>query len=340
MIETQTNFSLRDFNTMQVEVQSSFFIEINSINDLKELLVEKDYQTPLYILGGGSNVVFLKDFEGTILYINILGREVIRENDSHVWVKANAGENWHEFVIFTLENDFGGLENLSLIPGKVGASPMQNIGAYGVEIKDVFVELEAMEIATGELKTFSHEECKFGYRESVFKNDLKGQYIITSVSFRLTKKAHVIKTSYGAIQSQLADMGIEEPSIQEVSQAVIAIRESKLPNPKDIPNTGSFFKNPSILNEEYMLLQRDFSDIPGYPLDSGLTKVPAGWLIEKSGWKGFRNDKVGVHERQALVLINHSNGSGQNVYDLSEQILRDVEKKFGIELEREVNIIS
>lgn len=340
MIETQTNFSLRDFNTMQVEVKSSFFIKINSINDLKELLVIKDYHAPLYILGGGSNVVFLKNFEGTILYINILGREVIRENDSHVWVKANAGENWHEFVMYTLENDFGGLENLSLIPGKVGASPMQNIGAYGVEIKDVFVELEAIEIATGKIKTFSHEECKFGYRDSVFKNDLKGQYIITSVTFKLTKNYHEVKTSYGAIQSQLEEMGIKKPSIQEVSQAVIAIRESKLPNPKEIPNTGSFFKNPTILNEEYMLLQRDFADIPGYPVEDGRTKVPAGWLIEKAGWKGFRNDKVGVHERQALVLINHNHGSGQDVYDLSEQILRDVEKKFGIELEREVNIIA
>lgn len=340
MIETQTNFSLRDFNTMQVEVKSSFFIKINSINDLKELLVIKDYHAPLYILGGGSNVVFLKDFEGTILYNNILGREVIRENDSHVWVKANAGENWHKFVMYTLENDFGGLENLSLIPGKVGASPMQNIGAYGVEIKDVFVELEAIEIATGKIKTFSHEECKFGYRDSVFKNDLKGQYIITSVTFKLTKNYHEVKTSYGAIQSQLEEMGIKKPSIQEVSQAVIAIRESKLPNPKEIPNTGSFFKNPTILNEEYMLLQRDFADIPGYPVEDGRTKVPAGWLIEKAGWKGFRNDKVGVHERQALVLINHNHGSGQDVYDLSEQILRDVEKKFGIELEREVNIIA
>lgn len=340
MIETQTNFSLRDFNTMQVEVKSSFFIKINSINDLKELLVIKDYHAPLYILGGGSNVVFLKDFEGTILYNNILGREVIRENDSHVWVKANAGEDWHEFVMYTLENDFGGLENLSLIPGKVGASPMQNIGAYGVEIKDVFVELEAIEIATGKIKTFSHEECKFGYRDSVFKNDLKGQYIITSVTFKLTKNYHEVKTSYGAIQSQLEEMGIKKPSIQEVSQAVIAIRESKLPNPKEIPNTGSFFKNPTILNEEYMLLQRDFADIPGYPVEDGRTKVPAGWLIEKAGWKGFRNDKVGVHERQALVLINHNHGSGQDVYDLSEQILRDVEKKFGIELEREVNIIA
>ena len=340
MIETQTNFSLRDFNTMQVEVKSGYFIEINTLNDLKELLVSKNYQSPLYILGGGSNVVFLKDFEGTILYINILGREVIRENDSHVWVKANAGENWHEFVIYTLQNDFGGLENLSLIPGKVGASPMQNIGAYGVEIKDVFEELEAIEIATGKIKTFSHEECKFGYRESVFKNDLKGQYIITSVTFKLTKNNHEVKTSYGAIQSQLEEMGIKKPSIQELSQAVIAIRESKLPNPKEIPNTGSFFKNPTILNEEYILLQRDFADIPGYPVEDGRTKVPAGWLIEKAGWKGFRNDKVGVHERQALVLINHSNGSGQDVYDLSEQILRDVLDKFGIELEREVNIIA
>ena len=333
------NYNLQSLNTMRLNVSAQNFVFIESQENLIQFLKENECNNSLYILGGGSNVVFLKDFSGTILHINILGKEIVQEDENHVWVKANAGENWHEFVRWTLQEDFGGLENLSLIPGKVGASPMQNIGAYGVEIKDVFEELEAVEIMTGKLRKFNAEACQFGYRESVFKNELKDKFVITSVTFRLTKKNHKIKTEYGAIQQQLAEFHIEYPTIQDVSRAVIAIRESKLPNPQEIPNCGSFFKNPTILNEEFLILKQEFPEIPGYDVGHGFTKVPAGWLIEKAGWKGFRNETVGVHEKQALVLINHHHGTGQDIFDLSEKILQDVFQKFGIKLEREVNII-
>ena len=339
MSSTLTKHNLQPLNTMNINVSAENFISIESQEHLIQLLKENKYQKPIYILGGGSNVVFLKDFEGTVLHMNILGKEIVQEDENYVWVKANAGENWHEFVLWTLEQNFGGLENLSLIPGKVGASPMQNIGAYGVEIKDVFNELEAVEIATGNVRKFSHAECDFGYRESVFKNKLKAKFIITSVTFKLTKKNHKIKTEYGVIQQQLSDFGIENPTIQEVSKAVIAIRESKLPNPDEIPNCGSFFKNPTILNEEFMLLKQDFPNMPGYDLGDGKTKVPAGWLIENAGWKGYRNETVGVHDRQALVLINHNHGTGLDIFDLSERILADIFGKYGIQLEREVNMV-
>ncbi|MDO5655706.1 MAG: UDP-N-acetylmuramate dehydrogenase [Flavobacteriaceae bacterium] len=335
----RADYSLLKFNTMHLDVSAQNFVSIESHDNLIQYITANDWQKPLYILGGGSNIVFLKDFEGTILHINIHGKEIVKEDENQVCVKANAGENWHEFVLWALQNDFGGLENLSLIPGKVGASPMQNIGAYGVEIKDVFEELEAVEISTGKIRKFNALDCAFGYRESVFKNELKDKFIITSVTFRLTKKNHKIKTEYGAIQQQLAEFHIENPTIQDVSRAVIAIRESKLPHPKEIPNCGSFFKNPTILNEKYHLLQQEFPGIPGYEVGNGFTKVPAGWLIEKAGWKGFRNETVGVHEKQALVLINHNHGSGQDIFDLSEMILQDIKQKFGIKLEREVNII-
>lgn len=339
MSSTLTKHNLQPLNTMNINVSAENFISIESQEHLIQLLKENKYQKPIYILGGGSNVVFLKDFEGTVLHMNILGKEIVQEDENYVWVTANAGENWHAFVMWTLVQDFGGLENLSLIPGKIGASPMQNIGAYGVEIKDVFNELEAVEIATGNVRKFSHAECDFGYRESVFKNKLKAKFIITSVTFKLTKKNHKIKTEYGVIQQQLSDFGIENPTIQEVSKAVIAIRESKLPNPDEIPNCGSFFKNPTILNEEFMLLKQDFPNMPGYDLGDGKTKVPAGWLIENAGWKGYRNETVGVHDRQALVLINHNHGTGLDIFDLSERILADIFGKYGIQLEREVNMV-
>lgn len=339
MVVTEHNKNLKPFNTMQIDVEASCYISVSKQEELVSFLQLNDYQKPLYILGGGSNTLFLQNFDGTILHNLILGKKIIKQDDDFVWVKANSGENWHEFVLWALENNLGGVENLSLIPGRIGASPMQNIGAYGVEIKDVFVELEAVEIATGKVKIFSHAECAFGYRESVFKRALKGQFIISSVTYRLTKRNHKIKTEYGAIQSQLAEMKIGSPTIQDVSKAVIAIRQSKLPNPNDIPNCGSFFKNPTILNEEFTLLKNDFPNMPGYPVEDGYTKVPAGWLIDQSGWKGFRNEKVGVHDKQALVLINHNNGTGQDIYDLSEEILTKVEEKFGIKLEREVNVV-
>lgn len=339
MFSTLSNHNLQSLNTMRIDVTAQNFVSIDTQQDLIQFLQENLYPKPLYILGGGSNLVFMKDLEGTILHMNILGKEIVKEDGNHVWVKAQAGENWHAFVLWTLAHDFGGLENLSLIPGKVGASPMQNIGAYGVEIKDTFSELEAIEISTGKLRKFHHSECKFAYRESIFKNKYKGKFIISSVTFRLTKDNHKIKTSYGAIQQKLSDLGINTPTIQDVSKAVMAIRESKLPNPQEIPNCGSFFKNPTIPNEAYTLLQQDFEEIPGYDVGDGKTKVPAGWLVDQAGWKGYRNEMVGVHDKQALVLINYNHGTGQDVFDLSERILQDVFQKFGIKLEREVNII-
>lgn len=338
MYTIQSNKKLKAITTMSIDVEAFNYVEIQSIEELKSFL-KTAYAKPLYILGGGSNIVFLDNFEGTILHMHNLGKEIVSENDNYVYIKANAGENWHEFVQWTIKQDFGGLENLSLIPGRVGASPMQNIGAYGVEIKDVFYELEAIEIETGELRVFSHDECKFGYRESVFKNELKGKYIITSVTYRLTKNPHQIKTDYGDIKGELEKMNVSEPTIQDVAKAVITIRESKLPNPNELPNCGSFFKNPTILNEEYYELKSRFPEIPGYVVTETHTKVPAGWLIDRAGWKGFRNDRVGVHDRQALVLINHNNGTGKDIFDLSQKIISDIKSKFGIELEREVNII-
>ncbi|MXV37544.1 UDP-N-acetylmuramate dehydrogenase [Flavobacteriaceae bacterium Ap0902] len=338
MYSIQSNQKLKPFTTMAIDVVASNYVAINTVEDLQSFL-KSSYAKPLYILGGGSNIVFLQDYPGTVLHIHNLGKGVMTQGENEVLVKANAGENWHEFVLWALSHDFGGLENLSLIPGRVGASPMQNIGAYGREIKDVFYELEAVEIATGKIRIFNREECQFGYRDSIFKNELKGQYIITSVIFRLTTKHHQLKTDYGAIQNKLASMNVNNPTIQDVSKAVIAIRESKLPDPKKIPNCGSFFKNPTILNEEYLLLKQHFPEMPGYVVSDTHTKVPAGWLIDFAGWKGFRNETVGVHDRQALVLINHHEGSGKDILNLSNEIVQDIDAKFGIKLEREVNMI-
>lgn len=333
------NYSLKSLNTLNIDVRTRFFIEIHTLDQLQKVLSSGSKRLPFYILGGGSNVLFLKDFEGTILHINIKGKQIIQEDDDFVSIKVNAGENWHEFVLFALEHDFGGIENLSLIPGKVGASPMQNIGAYGVEIKDVFESLEAIEISSNRLKTFQREECQFGYRDSVFKNQLKDKFIITSVTFRLSKRNHQIKTEYGAIQSYLSNIGIENPRIQDVSRAVVSIRNSKLPKPEDLPNAGSFFKNPKVPKPFFSDLKAQFADLKAYPADDGKVKIPAAWLIEKAGWKAYKNKSAGVHEKQALVLINHHNASGMDIYNLSQDILEDVNQKFGIQLEREVNIV-
>lgn len=333
------NYSLKDLNTMKIDVNARFYVEVKSVEQLCNLLKSDIAEPPFYVLGGGSNVLFLRDFEGTILHINIKGKKVLKEDEDSVFIKVSAGENWHEFVLYALRNNYGGIENLSLIPGKVGASPMQNIGAYGVELKDVFESLEALEISSQKIKTFSRQECNFGYRDSVFKNVLKNKYIITSVTFRLSKRNHTLKTEYGAIRSRLDEMGITHPNIQQISQAVIDIRNSKLPNPAEIPNAGSFFKNPTISKDFFSVLKDKYPDIKGYPIEDGKIKVPAAWLIEKSGWKAYKNDSVGVHEKQALVLINHHEANGLDVYNLSQEILEDVHRKFGIQLEREVNII-
>lgn len=335
------NFDLKPYNTFGISANCLFFGTFSSISELKEQLLEvKSLNLPLMILGGGSNILFTKDFEGIVLKNNITGFSVIREGKNEVIVKAGAGEIWHEFVLKCLDNNLGGIENLSLIPGSVGASPMQNIGAYGVEIKDVFFQLEAFHIKTGELHYFQNDRCKFGYRESVFKRELKNQYIITSVEFHL-QKAAIVNTTYGAIGDELKAMGIEKPTIRDVSNAVISIRQTKLPNPKEIGNAGSFFKNPVVEKSLAEKILLEYPDMPNYPdrLNPLLVKLAAGWLIEKAGFKGMRIDNYGVHEKQALVLVNYGGSTGKEIYDLSTKILTTIKEKFGVVLEREVNIL-
>ena len=331
------NISLQPHNTFGIDVKSKRFARFSNIDELTSILSHRN-NDPLLVLGGGSNVLLTQDFKGLVLKNEIKGYEIIAENEDNVIVKAGAGEVWHEFVLRNIENNFGGTENLSLIPGSVGASPMQNIGAYGVEIKDIFVELEAFHIETGEIHIFTHKECHFGYRESIFKREKKGEYIIVSVTYRLTKK-HKINVVYGAILEELQKSNISQPTIRSVSDAIIAIRSSKLPDPKEIGNAGSFFKNPviaiSILNE----IKKTQPTVPNYPALNGQVKLAAGWLIEKAGWKGKRIENYGVHKNQALVLVNYGGSTGQQILDLSSQIISDVKKKFGVCLEREVNII-
>lgn len=331
---------LKDLNTFGISAIAEKFISIES----KEQAIDffsTEQQDPLLILGGGSNILLRNDFKGLVVLNDIKGIVVEDDTPDSVLIRVNAGENWHEFVLYCIEKGYAGIENLSLIPGKVGASPMQNIGAYGVEVKDLIESVNAIEIGSGKLRTFANEECEFGYRTSIFKTNLKGKYFICSVSFRLKKEAD-FKTSYGAIQSQLKEMGIEENdlSIKAVSDAVIAIRQSKLPNPKEIGNSGSFFKNPVISESEFKALKKKYSDMPGYQLPNGMFKLAAAWLIEKAGWKGFRENDFGVHTKQALVLVNYGGASGKEIYDLSERIIESISKKFKIELEREVNIIG
>ncbi|WKN33906.1 UDP-N-acetylmuramate dehydrogenase [Porifericola rhodea] len=340
----QENVSLKAYNTFGIEASARYFVETSSTKDLQQLIKTPLYQQQeLFILGGGSNVLLTQNFEGLVVKMSIPGIEVVEENENEVVVRAGAGENWHEFVLHCIARGYGGIENLSLIPGTVGAAPMQNIGAYGVEIKDVFESLEAVDLQTAELKVFKHEDCKFGYRESVFKNVLKGKYIITQVSFRLSKQAN-INTSYGAIEETLKEMRSQSnykarTAIEEVSEAVIQIRQSKLPDPKEIGNAGSFFKNPVLSAEKFQVLKTDYPQVPGYPLEDGSVKVPAGWLIEQCGWKGKKVGNTGVHSKQALVLVNHGNAQGNEVRKLAMQIKDSVWQKFEVEIMPEVNII-
>ena len=332
----QINKNLKEYNTFGISVKAEMFAVFSSIEELKQILSFRNNKK-LLVLGGGSNLLLTKDFDGLVIKNEIKRFEVIEETASEVIVESGAGENWHEFVLNCIDKGFGGIENLSLIPGSVGASPMQNIGAYGVEIKDVFESLSAYHIASGEIHYFDKTKCEFGYRESIFKNKVKGEYIILTVTFRLTKNP-TINSSYGAINEQLKVMGIQAPTIKELSAAVIAIRQSKLPDPKIIGNAGSFFKNPTVDNILLEKIQENYPDIPNYPAENG-RKLAAGWLIEKAGWKGRTFDNYGVHKLQALVLVNYGNCTGQEIFDLSSQIIQDVFEKFGVLLEREVNIL-
>ncbi|KUO68960.1 MAG: UDP-N-acetylenolpyruvoylglucosamine reductase [Lutibacter sp. BRH_c52] len=333
-MKIQQNISLKTYNTFGIQANAKRFVTVDSANELKEIIAsEKD----LFLLGGGSNILLTKDVEKLVVHINTKGIIVNDFDEDKVLVTAEAGENWHELVLWCVSQNYGGLENLALIPGNVGTSPIQNIGAYGVEIKDIFQQLEAIDIATGKTKIFEDEDCNFGYRNSVFKNELKGKYIIVNVTFKLTKNNHNINISYGAIKDVLTDK--ENPSIKEIADAVIAIRQSKLPDPKAIGNSGSFFKNPVISSVLFKELSEKYPEIPHYIVSENEIKIPAGWLIEQCGFKGKRFGDAGVHEKQALVLVNYNNASGKEIYDLAQKIQQKVLETFKISLEIEVNVI-
>ncbi|WP_103071919.1 UDP-N-acetylmuramate dehydrogenase [Aquimarina sediminis] len=337
-MKIEYNKSLKAYNTFGIDVTAAEFATITSESELNNIL-SKDNKNPLFILSGGSNMLLTRDLDSLVLHIAIKGIEVIDESDNHVLVSAKAGENWHNFVQYCIKNNYGGLENLSLIPGYVGSAPIQNIGAYGVELKDTMVQCEAISISSGKKQVFTNKDCKFGYRNSIFKNEIKGEYIITKVTFRLTKKDHILNTSYGAIESALLDQEIHKPTIQDVSEAVIKIRKSKLPDPLEIGNSGSFFKNPVITTSHFNTLRDQHPSIPSYTIDGEHLKVPAGWLIEQCNFKGKRWGDAGVHEKQALVLVNYNNASGKEILDLSRRIQIEIKEKFHITLETEVNII-
>jgi UDP-N-acetylmuramate dehydrogenase len=339
-MQIQENISLKPYNTFGINATAKYFTAFTSVNDVEELFAfySKNKLTNTLILGGGSNILLTQNFNGLVAKNDMQGIEVVKEDAQHVYVKAAAGENWHRLVLYCIKNNYAGVENLSLIPGNVGASPMQNIGAYGVEIKDVFHELEGYNIEDKKVTTFSNKDCEFGYRESIFKRKYKDKFIITTVTFRLNK-VPVFNTSYGAIQQELEKMGATELSIAAISQAVINIRESKLPNPAEIGNAGSFFKNPAVTKEKFEMLKIEFPNIVGYPVNDKEVKLAAGWLIEQCGWKGYRKGDAGCHAKQALVLVNYGNANGIDIYNLSTEIMNSVEEKFGVFLEREVNII-
>ena len=336
----KTNVNLRPYNSFGFDAIAKYFVEINTIDDLQTLIksgVLQKHKT--LILSGGNNILFQKDvFDGLVVYINTKGIEILREDGNEVVVRAQAGEDWPEFVRFCVSKGWHGVENLAYIPGKIGAAPIQNIGAYGMELKDSFLQCEAMDLSTGKSKVFTKEDCHFGYRESIFKRELKGQYVITSVDFLLKKNAP-LHLEYGNIRSYLEQNGIENPSLQQLHDAICAIRDAKLPDVKQIGSAGSFFKNPVISIEQFEDLQQQYPNIPHYPDTEGMVKVPAGWLIEQAGWKGWRDEHVGVYDKQALVLVHYGGGTGLDIVELAHKIQDSVEKKFGIRISPEVNFV-
>lgn len=330
------NISLKAFNTFGIDATAKRFVSITSVYHLQELLKK---EKNIFLISGGSNMLLTKNIEQLVVHLDCKGISIDKEDEDFVYLTVNSGENWHDFVLYCVEQNYGGVENLSLIPGNVGTCPIQNIGAYGVEVKDVITKVEAVELASTKLHTFSNKDCKFGYRNSIFKNEAKNKYAITSVSFKLTKQNHTLNTSYGAIETELASKNITNPSLKEVSNAVIAIRKSKLPDPKKIGNSGSFFKNPVISKSHFLELQNQYPNIPSYIISEDEIKVPAGWLIETAGFKGKRFGNYGVHEKQALVLVNYGNATGKEIYALAQKIKETILNQFSIHLEIEVNII-
>ena len=341
-MQIQENISLKSFNTFGIDVKARYFSKFTNIEEFSELTTHSrllsESRLRIFILGGGSNILFTKDYEGIVLKNEMMGIVKVKEDDENVYVKAGAGENWHNLVLYCIKNNWAGIENLSLIPGNTGAAPIQNIGAYGVELQDVFHELTAYHLKEKSNYTFGLKDCQFSYRDSIFKKEHKDQFVVTSITLRLNKKP-VFHTGYGAVEQELERMGVSEVSINAISQAVINIRTTKLPDPKVIPNAGSFFKNPVISNEQFLKLSAENNLMPNYSQPDGRVKLAAGWLIEQCGWKGFRKGDTGCHPKQALVLVNYGNATGNEIYNLSEEIFQSVKEKFEVMLEREVNVV-
>jgi len=336
----QNEVDLKPFNTFGIAAKAKRFVVVHSVSELQQLIAQGEFKNQrTLILGGGSNILLTGDFDGLVIKLDLKGITIVRENENEVVIRAGAGEPWHALVVHSVANEWGGIENLSLIPGTVGAAPMQNIGAYGVEVKNVIEEVEVIHIESGKISSFSNSACEFGYRESIFKQKEKGKYIISSVTLRLTKKNHRYATEYGAIRETMDQLGIAEPSIKAISDAVIHIRRSKLPDPDKIGNAGSFFKNPSIPNEQYQSLQQSYPGIPGFVSEGKMTKIPAAWLIEQCGWKGKTIDSIGIHPHQALVIVNYGGGDGKKIWQLALAIQSSVKEKFNITLQPEVNVI-
>ncbi len=334
----QENVSLKPYNTFGIDAKARFFVHVTTVEELVWVLEQENYPEKL-ILGGGSNMLLTGDIDALVIHIGLMGKEILEEGRTHTLIRIMAGENWHDLVLWTLERNLGGLENLSLIPGSVGSAPIQNIGAYGVELKDSFVSCEAVEVATGRKRLFSLEDCRFGYRESFFKQEGKGKFVITSVTLRLTSGEHQLRTEYGTIADELEGADVLHPTITDISNAVIRIRQRKLPDPAVLGNSGSFFKNPVIDKGKLAEIQKKYEQVPFYSISEKEVKIPAAWLIDTCGFKGMRVGDAGVHEHQALVLVNYGHASGKEILDLAKKIQTEVRDTFGISIEPEVNIL-
>jgi len=333
------HFSLKNYNTFGIDATARYFVEVTTIEELQDILENNAYPRKI-LIGGGSNMLLTDYIDALFIHVNLKGKQIVSQDDNNVIVKVMAGENWHNMVMWAIDHDFGGLENMSLIPGNTGTAPIQNIGAYGVELKDCFVSCEAVRIEDQQLVTLSKEECQFGYRDSFFKNEGKDKYVITSVTFSFTKKNHNINSGYGAIENQLLKESISNPTIKDISNAVIAIRQSKLPDPKELGNSGSFFKNPIVTKEIFTRFSTTYPEAPFYKVSDDYYKIPAGWLIEQCGFKGKRFGDAGVHKNQALVLVNYDSATGKDILDLAAKIIEEVKRKFEIEISPEVNLIK
>lgn len=337
----QKNVDLKPYNTFGISVIAKYFTILRTPEEAKALFTSDLFRNePHLFLGGGSNLLFTKDYDGLVVKVEIKGKEIVAESDETVTLKAGAGENWHELVRYCVAQDWGGIENLALIPGTVGAAPIQNIGAYGVEIKKIISSVETIEISSGATKVFTNAECHFGYRESIFKQEARGRYLISSITLTLTKKNHQFNTSYGAINEVLAQHGVNELTLKSICDAVIHIRTTKLPDPSRIGNAGSFFKNPSIHVDLHDFIKKEFPSIPSYPAGEGFVKIPAAWLIEQCGWKGKTFGNIGVHQHQPLVIVNYGGGEGKKIWELAMDIRDSVKARFNITLQPEVNVID